>query len=312
MLGLSSADLAGSLSRTGPVGLHRTYYNWSDAGEGKAITADHASGRLPWVSFKPPGGVGSWAAIGAGSYRLSAHALAFPERIGPLLSGTLPAADDANTSSVFGHKVAYQQLDASKHKGMHSALTVRAEMCAACHDVTNALPIKNPLGRWVGGFPIERTYTEWLSSRYADRPGNANFDPRFKRDCQSCHMQQDYGQPGTAQTLYRDGHPLPTQFVTVRCCGRCNRYWSLHEGYCRSIFGMIANPDAHPITTNMIEGSVMNHFRKDNAFRRSVMETIRMVPQIAPNGFITCSACAEIAFKASTTLPLAVRSTTRG
>ena len=159
-------------------------------------------------------------AIGAGSYRLSPHALAFPERIGPLLSGTLPAADDANTSSVFGHKVAYQQLDASKHKGLHSALTVRAEMCAACHDVTNALPIKNTLGRWVGGFPIERTYTEWLGSRYADRPGNANFDPRFKRDCQSCHMQQDYGQPGTAQTLYRDGKPLPIPSEPVATDGK--------------------------------------------------------------------------------------------
>src|SRR5262249_35603838 len=54
---------------------------------------------------------------------------------------------------------------------------------------------------------IERTYTEWLSSRYADRPGNTNFDPHFKRDCQTCHMQQDYGQPGTAQTLYEDGKP---------------------------------------------------------------------------------------------------------
>ena len=50
---------------------------------------------------------------------------------------------------MFGQPIAYQQLDASKHKGMHSALYVRAEMCAACHDVTNALPIKNPLGRWV-------------------------------------------------------------------------------------------------------------------------------------------------------------------
>ena len=49
---------------------------------------------------------------------------------------------------------------------------VRAEMCAACHDVTNALPLKNKLGKWVGGFPIERTYTEWSNSRYADRPGN--------------------------------------------------------------------------------------------------------------------------------------------
>jgi hypothetical protein len=92
---------------------------------------------------------------------------------------------------------------------------VRAEMCAACHDVTNALPIKNPIGKWVGGFPIERTYTEWANSAYADRPDNKNFDPRFKRDCQSCHMQQDYGQPGTAQTLYKNGAPIPPLFDRV-------------------------------------------------------------------------------------------------
>jgi len=159
-------------------------------------------------------------AVGAGAYRLSPHALAFPERIGPLLGGNLPAGEDTNTSTVFGQPVAFQQLDASKHKGMHSALYVRAEMCAQCHDVTNALPIKNPIGRYVGGFPIERTYTEWLGSRYADRPGNANFDPKFKRDCQSCHMQQDYGQPGTAKTLYKDGKPLPIPSEPVATDGK--------------------------------------------------------------------------------------------
>ncbi|HTE55265.1 MAG TPA: Ig-like domain-containing protein [Kofleriaceae bacterium] len=146
--------------------------------------------------------------VGAGAYRLSPHAIVFPERFGPLAANPPPTPVDANTSGVFGQEVAYQQLDSSKHKGYHQAMFVRSEMCAACHDVTNALPIKNQLGKWVGGFPIERTYTEWASSRYADRPGNRNFDPSHKRDCQSCHMQQDYGQPGTAQTLYDwAGHP---------------------------------------------------------------------------------------------------------
>ena len=159
-------------------------------------------------------------AVGAGAYRLSPHAIAFPERIGPLTAAPPPAMEDTNTSTVFGQPVAFQQMDMAKHKGFHSAMYVRAEMCAACHDVTNALPIKNPLGRWVGGFPIERTYTEWLSSRYADRPGNANFDPKFKRDCQSCHMQQDYGQPGTAQTLYKDGKPLPIPMEAVATEGK--------------------------------------------------------------------------------------------
>jgi hypothetical protein len=147
--------------------------------------------------------------IGAGSYRLSPHAIVFPERFGPLAANAPPKPDDAYSSQIFGKEIPYQRINPAKHKGYYHAMFVRAEMCAACHDVTNALPIKNSLGKWVGGFPIERTYTEWANSAYADRPGNKNFDPRFKRDCQSCHMQQDYGQPGTAQTLYKDGSPLP-------------------------------------------------------------------------------------------------------
>ena len=167
--------------------------------------------------------------IGAGSYRLSPHAIAFPERFGPLAAGPAPDSIDENTSEVFGHSVPYQQLDASKHAGYHQAMFVRSEMCAACHDVTNALPIKNALGRWVGGFPIERTYTEWAGSRYADRPGNASFDPGHKRDCQSCHMQQDHDQPGTAQTLYdASGRPLPIASQPVATDGAPRPFFTHH------------------------------------------------------------------------------------
>jgi len=146
--------------------------------------------------------------IGAGSFRLSPHAIGFPERFGPLAANPPVDRTDSYTSGIFGKPIDFQAMDPAKHKGYHQTMFVRAEMCAACHDVTNALPIKNRLGRWVGGFPIERTYTEWANSAYADRPGNKNYDPKFKRDCQSCHMQQDYGQPGTAQTLYKNGSPL--------------------------------------------------------------------------------------------------------
>jgi len=166
--------------------------------------------------------------IGAGSFRLSPHAIEFHERFGPLALHTPPTPTDANTSGVFGQKVPYQRVNPAKHPGFYSAMTVRSEMCAACHDVTNALPIKNKLGRWVGGFPIERTYTEWSNSRYADRPGNTNFDPKFKRDCQSCHMQQDFGQPGTAQTLYADGHPLPIPERPVADNGEPHPFFTHH------------------------------------------------------------------------------------
>src|SRR4029077_14770882 len=83
-------------------------------------------------------------------------------------------------------------------------------------------------GRWVGGFPIERTYAEWAASRYADRPGNRNFDPAFKRDCQTCHMQQDYGQPGTAQTLYHGAAPVSPLVANVATNGAPRTYFSHH------------------------------------------------------------------------------------
>ncbi len=167
--------------------------------------------------------------IGAGAFRLSPHAIVFPERFGPLAANPAPAPEDANTSEVFGETVPYQRLDPSKHHGYHQAMFVRSEMCAACHDVTNALPIKNAAGKWVGGFPIERTYTEWANSRYADRPGNESFDPRHKRDCQSCHMQQDYGQPGTAQTLYDEhGQPRPIRKEPVAEGGAPRPFFTHH------------------------------------------------------------------------------------
>ena len=166
--------------------------------------------------------------IGAGSFRLSPHAIGSPEVFGPLAANEPPASVDANTSQVFGDTIPYQKMDPAKHRGYHQAMFVRAEMCAACHDVTNALPIRNQLHKWVGGFPIERTYTEWANSRYADRPGNRNYDPKYKRDCQSCHMQQDYGQPGTAQTLYRDGRPLPVQRDRVAENGSEHPFFTHH------------------------------------------------------------------------------------
>jgi hypothetical protein len=167
--------------------------------------------------------------IGAGAYRLSPHAIVFPERFGPMAYGPAPAPSDTNTSTVFSENIPYQQVDSSKHKSYHQAMFVRSEMCAACHDVTNALPIKNSIGRYAGGFPIERTYTEWANSRYADRPGNKFFDPAHKRDCQSCHMQQDYGQPGTAQTLYDPmGHALPILKEAVATDGKERPFFTHH------------------------------------------------------------------------------------
>ncbi|HKD82419.1 MAG TPA: Ig-like domain-containing protein [Candidatus Angelobacter sp.] len=176
-----------------------------------------------------PGAQNLGYSIGAGSYRFSPNAIVNSERFGPMVAGTPPASLDTYTGGVFQQDFAYQQIDSSKHKGFHQVMFTRSEMCAACHDVTNALPIKNSQGKWVGGFPIERTYTEWANSAYADRPGNKNFDPSLKRDCQTCHMQQEYGQAGTAQTLYdKNGRPLPPLMAPVATNGKRRPFLSHH------------------------------------------------------------------------------------
>ncbi len=192
-------------------------------------------------------------AIGAGSYRLSPHAIGYPERFGPMPAQ--PAQpENKYDEGVFKQTIPTQQVDNSKHQAFQHVLITRAEMCSACHDVTNSLPIKNRVGKWVGSFPIERTYTEWLGSRYADRPGNRNFDPAFKRDCQTCHMQQDYGQPGTAQTLYRDHAPVPQLRSAVADGGQERPYFTHHfvggNAFMPRLIGASAdstgNPNAYP------------------------------------------------------------------
>ncbi len=57
-------------SKTGPVGMRRTFFRWSDASrEASMIAADHAAGRMPWVSFKPPGDPATyWKKIGDGYF----------------------------------------------------------------------------------------------------------------------------------------------------------------------------------------------------------------------------------------------------
>jgi hypothetical protein len=167
-------------------------------------------------------------AVGSGSFRLSPHAIALGERFGPITANP-PGQRDQYQDDVFDRPRPPEWLHQSQHPGYRHVLLTRAEFCGACHDVSNPLPIKNPRGKWVGGFPIERTYSEWASSRYADRPGNTAFDPRFKRDCQTCHMQQDFGKPGTAQTLYeRGGASVPPLLAPIATDGPDRTYFSHH------------------------------------------------------------------------------------
>lgn len=219
--------------------------------------------------------------VGAGSFRLSPHAIRTPERFGPLTWNNHTATLDPYVSDVFNINFFYQQGDFSgKHDGFYNVLFERAEMCAACHDVTNPLTIKNQLGNWVGGFPIERTYTEWISSRYADRPGNANFDPNFKRDCMTCHMQQSFEQPGTALSLYdAAGNPVPPAQDKACKSGPVRPVFYTHHfvggnAYVTRLIGASLSPQGN--TSPYPTLSVFSHSSADKTSRysRAVYENV--------------------------------------
>ncbi len=75
----------------------------------------------------------------------------------------------------------------SRHEAEQSAYLPTSEMCGVCHDVSNPLLV---------GFPIERTYTEWKRSAFAEEG----------KSCQSCHMP-------TEQDVAADTDNLPERQI---------------------------------------------------------------------------------------------------
>ncbi len=145
--------------------------------------------------------------IGAGAFRVSPHAINHKERFGPIAANPISPTTDTYLTQVFDTTVSYNVIQATgTHDKFYHVKFERSEHCAACHDVTNPITVKNPYGYWAGGFPIERTFSEWLGSRYAKRAGSPTntytANGAWERDCQSCHMQQTFGQAGTALTLF--------------------------------------------------------------------------------------------------------------
>ncbi|OLT16599.1 hypothetical protein BJF80_04350 [Serinicoccus sp. CUA-874] len=66
----TNGDIAREVRKTGAIGVHRHYYQWSfGRGERSTIANDHANRRIPWVSFKPPGGgTNGWKQIANGQH----------------------------------------------------------------------------------------------------------------------------------------------------------------------------------------------------------------------------------------------------
>lgn len=63
-------DISTTEQITGRLGVQRTFFGWNEGErEDRVVKADHAAGRLPWISFKPASSApGGWAAIARGDH----------------------------------------------------------------------------------------------------------------------------------------------------------------------------------------------------------------------------------------------------
>jgi hypothetical protein len=272
-------------------------------------------------------------AVGAAAFRLSPHAIAYDktERFGPLTWNDFTTTKDPYVSSVFGIDFYYQKGDfTGRHEGYYQVKFDRSEACSHCHDVTNPATIKNQYGKWAGGFPIERTYTEWQNSRYADRPGNTYFDPRFKRDCQTCHMQQDFGQPGTALTLYdANGDPLPPRNHEVCNKGQIHDIFYTHHfvggnAYITNLIGSTVKDDGmvfdYPELLNTSFSSADKNSKYSNARFNNVSDPNNQRPSQHDRfawerllNVLTMTVTPEVTtVSAGTTVPITITATNAG
>jgi len=92
------------------------------------------------------------------------------------------------------------------HEWAQSPFHQESQMCATCHDVSNPVYSRQPDNSYVLNtinephqtqsgydmFPVERTYSEWLMSDFADGPiemgGRFGGEKTAVSSCQDCHM----------------------------------------------------------------------------------------------------------------------------
>lgn len=115
--------------------------------------------------------------------------------------------------------------DAAPHAVILSNFLESGDMCGTCHDVGNVCTTRQPDGTWRYNaldtppdstdphqqFPLERTYTEWKLSAFAN--GGVDMGGRFGgagatvvSSCQDCHMPKDEGQACVWGDTYPDLH----------------------------------------------------------------------------------------------------------
>ena len=101
------------------------------------------------------------------------------------------------------------------HNSIYSPFHMSSNMCGTCHDVSNPVFVETAPGKYTpNGFdaqhpdqnvrnmkPVERTFSEWQASAFAQGPVSLPGYPEAVSSCQDCHMRKVTGagsnQPGS-------------------------------------------------------------------------------------------------------------------
>lgn len=121
-------------------------------------------------------------------------------------------------------------LPINPHQWLQSPFHTSSAMCATCHDVSNPIYTRQPdntyalnqlNARNLDGdkyhqFPIERTYSEWANSLFAQGPidmgGRFGGNTPFVSSCQDCHMPKTEGYGANPLFGAVDRPDLPQHF----------------------------------------------------------------------------------------------------
>jgi hypothetical protein len=110
---------------------------------------------------------------------------------------------------------------------------------------------------------------------------------KHSKVCAYCgHVKTDWTSDHVIADCMWGDRPLPPGLVTVPTCGTCNGFWSLYEGYFRSVVAMMSNGD-DPVVREIILGNVMGHLEHDNIFRQEILGSTKNVPVFNEDGLCT-------------------------
>jgi len=155
----------------------------------------------------------------------------------PIIESIVPAVVDPHSGTFIvdpldRRRGPFDLGNFNSHDWLESSFTQESAFCATCHDVSNPAFDRQPDGTYSAiplgqppisnskydQFPVERTYSEWLGSAFAQGPiemnGRFGGNKTAVSSCQDCHMPDT-----TGRGCNRNSRPIRDDLPTHQFIG---------------------------------------------------------------------------------------------